>query len=717
MTKLALLAVVLSVLACTPTNYVVNNLPSCSQAEIDEWNRVHNSMQGVKAFDPVGNTIYHPPAEKDWVWPFGYINNWIPLSSQKQTLCGELHHFNVYDGGGAEMDWNNFVIPNPDFDHLITNALPYKGGDGIWCVDDDWHTCEGNNYCMEAEITPDQSFYENPWFPKSVGASILEGRDVCFYGPWIRECVHGHRPEIHPSEMIWWKENKQYVMMVVQDDSNRFDERGDFDTDGLVPSNWKPWAKPPMTAQFKIAFQASPLQFGLPLKMSINDDFKRFVVTSEDSQASADADNGTSHTLVVNGRSIITVEEKQANDRDIGVKFVDLCVRSNGTIQGYVQLTTMVGGEDIGGDEGYHVIYATEPAPNIPDVVLANFAGTLAKPRIKQGWDLNAVRAVPVDGGQTLVGTLNLNSDKTAITSVQTLNSDGNPQVNTAARRTGQTAFQLVNFPLFEPSTITVNLATDSRTTVRHEGLRLMSLPIDSEYKGFKKDDQAWALYARQVLKSTVAPPGIFGAAKTVDLLVTPLYVPVREGQAHAEEGSPVSEYLNESIAKESGQRMRNLAKKQNPFTLKWKFKAINLNTGKGVKVTTGSSGPNEAVKVSIGRKHYENDQLNVQFPSDGGVYELRATLQLQDEFGNRSDKTYTLWSHYAQADQNEPGVKQLMEFSGTIKKDRPVLSTAAPKNPGLQTEALRLYITDAAKDKTLTIREIEAIAGHKARD
>ncbi len=49
--------------------------------------------------------------------------------------------------------------------------------------------------------------------------------------------------------------------------------------EGSPPSNWKPWAEPPLTAQFKIAFEVNPLASKLPLRMDIRETYNRFVVT------------------------------------------------------------------------------------------------------------------------------------------------------------------------------------------------------------------------------------------------------------------------------------------------------------------------------------------------------------------------------------------------------------------------------------------------------
>ena len=384
-------------------DFLVTNPPRSTQEDIDKWNRIVTKMQGIEGFDPVGNIIGEYPAEKTQGSEvvLHFFNNWVPIDSKKHACCGKLKKFKIYDGGNDEMDWGFYITPNDAFSFLIKDVLQYKDPDGYdaawdgefslagfhmgenapggWHVDEKFRDhrpgYEWSKYLLEGEITPDESLYDNVFFPRR-GKEVIHasgdisytpnlgslGREICIYGPWVRERVHNNRPEIHPSEMIWWRENKGYYLMFLQDDSNRFDDQGDFDfgvLGGFTPDNWKAWAEPPLTAQFKIAFEVMPRASKLPIKMDIREIYKRFVVTKDDADASKDSDTGTSHTLVVNNKKLLVVNEQQENDNDLGVRFVDITERADGTIQGYLQITTKVGGPDLAGDEGYHVIYVS----------------------------------------------------------------------------------------------------------------------------------------------------------------------------------------------------------------------------------------------------------------------------------------------------------------------------------------------------------------------
>ncbi|MFT4533826.1 MAG: hypothetical protein ACI9P5_001177 [Saprospiraceae bacterium] len=349
-------------------NFLVTNPPSSTQEDLRKWNRIVHKMQGIEGFDPVRNYIGSAPVEKNWPLPVGYKNNWIPLDKQKQVCCGKLENFKTFDGRDDETDWNFHILPNDEFSFLITEALPYKKKPFPIKNPKGWHKKGSRGeYTLEAEVTPDESLFQNVFFPikrkkgrESNDPKIgLEGKEICVYGPWIREWFHHNRPEIHPSEMIWWRESKGYYMMLIQDGSKRFDDKDKFDfgfLGGSAPDNWKPWTKSPLTAQFKIAFEVNPSTSELPLKMDIREVYKRFIVTKDDADASKDSDNDSSHTLVIDNRKLLVVNEQQENDNDLGVEFVDITKRADGTIQGYLQITTKVGGSNKK-DIGYHVIY------------------------------------------------------------------------------------------------------------------------------------------------------------------------------------------------------------------------------------------------------------------------------------------------------------------------------------------------------------------------
>ena len=218
-------------------NLTSADVHECSARDREGWQRIVDESLGATGYDLKGALIGEYPAEK-----FGLldINNWYPNDVYKQTMCGKLQQFSTYDlHGTAEMDWNNDIIPDPAFAYLFTDVVGYEGG--FFDLFNDWSKCGDVSLCVEGEITPDERFYQNPWFRRSGQTSTLEnstgnGATLCTYGPWVRDRSHTFQPEIHPTELYWWKERDNNVLtaetwwlMQLHDDSNRFDDNDNFD--------------------------------------------------------------------------------------------------------------------------------------------------------------------------------------------------------------------------------------------------------------------------------------------------------------------------------------------------------------------------------------------------------------------------------------------------------------------------------------------------------
>lgn len=334
--------VVLPLFAQTNVVLTTATTPVCTADQNEEWTHIRSHSLGVAGRDPVGGKIGASPAHRS-----GVGQNWYPLDGFKHTLCGTLHRFNFYDGWGDEADWNNFIMPSPQFAFLLEDARAIASPGDI-------HDCAGDGDCMEAEVTPDEHFYDNPWFDKSTGSSPLEGNGLCTYGAWVREEAHGDRPEIHPSELLWWRERVDvgpFFLMLVQDDSNRFDRNENYTVSSSPPSWWRPWSKVPLTGEFRIAFQASLAENAPVYRISEPVPSRNVVLAGDFAQ---DADDGAEHAIVYNGR--IAVVAREEHDARTGVKFTDVCRNpANTRLQGYLAVTTQVGAGDRG-SEGYHVI-------------------------------------------------------------------------------------------------------------------------------------------------------------------------------------------------------------------------------------------------------------------------------------------------------------------------------------------------------------------------
>ena len=99
------------------------------------------------------------------------------------------HDFGI-SNYGDESDWNIHLLPAPGFEDFISDAIPYQSDN--WYADASWPTDEQGHFLIEAEITPDEHRYGNPWFTNNNSQSVLLHKLITAYGPFVREEAHAH---------------------------------------------------------------------------------------------------------------------------------------------------------------------------------------------------------------------------------------------------------------------------------------------------------------------------------------------------------------------------------------------------------------------------------------------------------------------------------------------------------------------------------------------
>ncbi len=318
----------------------VDDCLECTENQNNELSLVLEDMLGIRGGDPSGDFIGSAAARKP---PRG--KNWYPLDGNRKVLCGSYNRFAINAArpirANSENDWNIFIIPHDNYNYLIEDARPYQYYNYSW---HNWQECDGVP-CMEAEITPPKELNDYEDFSiENVTSSLLSNQDICVYGPWVREEVHGNRPEIHPSELLWW-ENDEGIkhMLIVQDGSDRYDEKKNFY--GEPDRGWRAWAGAPMIKQFKIAFSvevnAETEQYTLDIGRSLR------VNTSSNASVSEDIFSGRRYGLEKNGEIPILVIETSRTDRYLGVQFDSVCYNSvTNRLTGYILIKAQIGERD-----------------------------------------------------------------------------------------------------------------------------------------------------------------------------------------------------------------------------------------------------------------------------------------------------------------------------------------------------------------------------------
>jgi hypothetical protein len=211
------------------------------------WEQAHDHQLGIYAWDAVGHKCGLN------VCTSSLLKSYVPVDRYKQTLVGKMLDYSFYNPlfSGDEADWNLLIDPDPQFKFILDDVVQAMEPRELA----ELQTRNGAAV-VECEITPDENFYNNGWFTENDHGSVNIGKKVAAYGPWVRDGGHGGRPEIHPCEIVWWHDPatarnlERWVMLVVQDDSNRFDRKSDFA--GSIPRGW---SQPPRMANFAMALQ------------------------------------------------------------------------------------------------------------------------------------------------------------------------------------------------------------------------------------------------------------------------------------------------------------------------------------------------------------------------------------------------------------------------------------------------------------------------------
>lgn len=336
----------------SPDNDVIMssaNIPAATQAQIDDFKTTNELLMGVKANDPVGATPRH--TEQNGTWKL--------LTTEKKNFAGIFNRYGTEEEVHNSYDWNLLIDPFDKFDYIYNKALENPGKSrSEWpgCIDYDkqMQHCDAKDYnssnCMWAEISPYHYFLNtNKWFKGThdchchEGAFLQRGDTVAVYGFPVTDEAHGYNPEIHPAQQIWFrykeKTNKQkntYFLFFIQDASDRFGS----------------WVASPVYGQFLVPFKAKPSVINPgtyeSLTMNIKIAEKYDLVTKNFSAYSQDDDDGYSHALVVDGKKLVIVNEGQSDEdnQSLGIKFTNIAKLPDGTIQGYVQISMVLGDYD-----------------------------------------------------------------------------------------------------------------------------------------------------------------------------------------------------------------------------------------------------------------------------------------------------------------------------------------------------------------------------------
>lgn len=333
-------------------------IPACSAEADAAFDRIVRDFLEVDATTPDFVELGVGKAERGGGW-HDHTDVWYPVDGFKAGIVGALQSDQIAWNTTDDFDW--------DLDaHVDPASASQERIDEIQQRWSDVDLGGGDVPRIHCEIAP------VPGFPDRAGfwqAQLLhmDDRKLGAFGPWVGDRNPSHDsdaaiPEIHPLELSWWRETTGprdaiFWLLVMQDaineydvDRNRFRQRDYFDFDGRsTPPGWRPWAKGPIHAQYRIAFE-----------VLANEPAVRFWIVPQAKLAVLptpkwDMDDGFDHRLVVDGREILRATEV-SDEKDTVVRVAGLCKTADGAIRGFLEVATWVGVDAPDDQSGFHFL-------------------------------------------------------------------------------------------------------------------------------------------------------------------------------------------------------------------------------------------------------------------------------------------------------------------------------------------------------------------------
>jgi len=279
--------------------------------------------QALKQMDVIGNDFYGEQfigmaaAERSDIIST-HTDTWFPIDGFKRTVCGTMTNYFAYDGSvfsDNDDDLNLNIVPSVDFRPLLGQATTVgnrRAGKNVFY---------GH---IQAEIDVLDAPYKDFFYPNKPDAPKLN-TNVCAFGPFVSDAGHDHKPEIHTTEQIWWKDGNNYLLSFMCDVSGRFDglldandpkitnlnnTGDDYDTDDGKHTFGGPWSPRPIKGSYAIAFNVIK-----------GEELVRFDIrkVAGKNYEPVSVQNANTHYLVYQGDTIAVVTE--SDNLDMNIKF------------------------------------------------------------------------------------------------------------------------------------------------------------------------------------------------------------------------------------------------------------------------------------------------------------------------------------------------------------------------------------------------------------
>ncbi len=270
------------------------------------------------------------------------LDGWKPVDGFKRTLGG------VADSIYEFWEGNNNVDINIDMNSR--NILPdfiqrYQSAVATGLKEDDDAADRGLQIELDLYQSGGNGLFNS--LPNRPKVKNLDAKpDTIFaFGPLVMDVNHDHKPEIHPAEQVWWrrKENSidNHYLLFSCDQSDRFDDKRDFDLSSAEETSFTPWAKRPLKGLFAIPFVINPGK----TKAQVT------IITLREKNSKDNYTDGKLHFLLYKSDTLAVVKENANNKDRVKISFHNICYGIgswSGSVMGYVVLQMEAGKTNTG---------------------------------------------------------------------------------------------------------------------------------------------------------------------------------------------------------------------------------------------------------------------------------------------------------------------------------------------------------------------------------
>jgi hypothetical protein len=676
-------------------------LPACSQ-EQQQYFDLLRETQGISGVDPDGGHIDVYAARERVL---GLVpRDHRPFLEYKQTFCGKLDHFYWFHFplSFQEQDWNNVVVPGKLFMPMFEDAKRLlNSAAGL-------PECNaGAGQCLEIEITPGKEGYRNLFFDKKdlddeKKSSPLQGRELCFYGPWVNDEVHGVHPEIHPSELIWWQDqatdpNPGWWLLTVTDKSGRFADRSHFPG---APQNerWLPWAAKPRHSRWR--FLIDQPDDSILQEVSLSSSLDTTGLTD------LDVDANSTVTLNLGNTPMFAVHKSDLLVKGMKVGFGPMCVDArDGHRKGYAEMEIMVGAQNPG-KPGFAMLrlipgpQAQERAAlgDAEDQSLIYVANSLRMQ--KGGMVADLQRTGPVEESRFSMLAV-IPKKSTAISPGCRALAEKCVSATVMSRKRPES-----NLMQAAPSQPSLPLSIIQRPTAR----RQVAVRLPGTANKVRE--------RRRELRGSRSIHWVRASRVTLDTSF--IYVAKKQGRPSPEDEAEVMQELNKKF---EGQGFRAFLGAF-PFAIEQQeVTAMDETTGTSVPARSGEP-PRSDAEASAILTHVagNNWKLDVIFPkaNPDHLYKVEYRASVHDQFGNEGVIEQEVWNHQLQLDRTAGSTAltdQLLRLAGldpgVVRQDA-VIDDLPPEFWGLAPQKKRRaqMVLERAREiaETMTVASFDDI-------